>query len=93
MVSASVYEDVEDPAAFRVEAEWADAPALEGHLRSALFGVLLGALELLAEPPHLTVTTTAIGYETDALGMIRRLREGSRAATASGAHANSEGGE
>ncbi len=91
-LQSNVYEDVEDEAAFRVEAEWADAAALEGHLRSDLCGVLLGALELLAEPPRLTVTTTAIGYETEPLEMIRRLREGWRPAAGSAEPADDKSG-
>lgn len=76
--SVNLYEDVEDPVAFRVESQWADRRTLERHLRSDVFGVLLGALELLAEPALLTVSTTAAGYETDPLAAIRKLREGAR---------------
>jgi quinol monooxygenase YgiN len=75
-LAASVYEDVEDPAAFRVESEWADVPALEQHLRSHSFGALLGAFELLAQPPRLVVSATLEPYAGDPAGAIRTLREG-----------------
>jgi quinol monooxygenase YgiN len=71
-----VYEDVEDPAAFRVESEWSDVPALEQHLRSHSFGALLGAFELLAEPPRLVVNAALEPYGGDPAGAIRKLREG-----------------
>jgi quinol monooxygenase YgiN len=75
-LGANVYEDVEDPAAFRVESEWADVPALEQHLRSQSFGALLGAFELLAQPPRLVVSATLEPYGGDPTGAIRTLREG-----------------
>ncbi len=75
MLASNVYEDVEASGTFRVEAEWTDATALEDHLRSDDFGVLLGALDLLAMPIRLTVTSTAREYGTEPLTSIRRLRE------------------
>jgi quinol monooxygenase YgiN len=80
-LAANLYEDVEDPPAFLVEAAWKDAAALEGHLRSDAFGVLLGALELLAEPARVTVLATVEAYAPDPLTAIRRLREGRRVPT------------
>ena len=56
-----------------------DPSALEAHLRSDAFGVLLGALELLAQPVRLTVARAADEYGKDALPAIRRLRESGRA--------------
>jgi quinol monooxygenase YgiN len=75
MLASSVYEDVEGSGTFRVEAEWTNATSLEDHFRSDDFGVLLGALELLAMPIRLTVTSTAEEYGTEPLPPIRRLRE------------------
>lgn len=92
VVTASIYEDLENPGALRAEAEWEDAPAMENHLRSGTFGVLLGALELLACAPQLSVTTSAIGYESDPMGTIRKVRGSWRAATHSTAHADDKGG-
>lgn len=81
VLSSNVYEDVEDPAAFRLETEWADGSVFEEHLRSGSFGALLGAFELLAQPARLKVTTTADAYGNDPLAVIRRLRESRRAQT------------
>ncbi len=76
LVGASVYEDVENPAAFHVETEWTNASALEDHLRSGSFGALLGGFELLAQPARLVVTTMTEPYGADPLTAIRKLREG-----------------
>jgi quinol monooxygenase YgiN len=78
MLASNVYEDAEVGGAFRVEAEWTNATALEEHLRSDDFGVLLGALELLAMPIRLTVTSATGEYGTEPLPPIRRLRENLR---------------
>jgi quinol monooxygenase YgiN len=76
---SNVYEDAEASAVFGLVAEWESTSALEAHLRSDAFGVLLGALELLARPARLTVARAADEYGTDALPAIRRLRESGRA--------------
>lgn len=85
VVTSNVYEDVEDPAAFRLETEWADVTAFEEHLRSGSFGALLGAFELLAQPARLKVTTTSDAYGSEPLAAIRRLRESRRLRTEPGA--------
>ena len=80
---SNVYEDAEAPAVFGLVGEWESPSALEAHLRSDAFGVLLGALELLAQPVRLTVAREADEYGKDALPAIRRLREGGRAGASS----------
>jgi quinol monooxygenase YgiN len=82
-LASNVYEDAEAPAAFGLVGEWDSPPALEAHLRSDAFGVLLGALELLAQPARLTVARAADEYGKDALPAIRRLRESGRAGSES----------
>ena len=86
VVASNVYEDVEDPSAFRLETEWAEGAAFEEHLRSGSFGALLGAFELLAQPARLQVTATAEAYGSDPLAAIRRLREGRRPQTEPGSN-------
>jgi len=76
---SNVYEDAEASAVFGLVAEWESPSALEAHLRSDAFGVVLGALELLAKPARLTVARAADEYGKDALPAIRRLRESGRA--------------
>ena len=56
LVAAHVYEDLEVPAAFGMVTEWRKAAALDAHLRSDAFGILLGALKVLAGPHRMTVT-------------------------------------
>jgi quinol monooxygenase YgiN len=78
-LGSNVYEDAEAPAVFGLVGEWESTSAFEAHLRADAFGVLLGALELLARPARLTVARTADEYGKDALPAIRRLRESGRA--------------
>lgn len=74
--AAHVYEDVETPAAFGLAGEWEGQAALDAHIRSSPFGVLLGALELLTKSARLTMTRATGEDGTDALPTMRRLREG-----------------
>jgi quinol monooxygenase YgiN len=78
-LAANVYEDVEAPTVFGLVAEWESRSTLEEHFRADAFGVLLGAMELLAQPARLTVARAADEYGKDALPAIRRLRESGRA--------------
>jgi quinol monooxygenase YgiN len=80
---SNVYEDAEAPAVFGLVGEWESAAALEAHLRSDAFGVLLGALELLARPARVTVAREADEYGKDALPAIRQLRESGPAGASS----------
>lgn len=73
--AANVYEDVEAPATFGLSLESEGGAALEAYVRSGSFGVLLGALELLAQSARITVTHASGDEGTDALPGIRRLRE------------------
>jgi hypothetical protein len=73
--SANVYEDAEAPATFGLSVECEGETALEAHVRSDSFGVLLGALQLLAQSSRLTVTRATGADGGDALPTIRRLRE------------------
>lgn len=50
-----LYEDLEAPGVFGLIAKWNDESALEAHLRSESFGVLQGALEVLARPAQFEV--------------------------------------
>ena len=48
--SCRLYEDLEQPGVYGLIAVWETERALEAHLRSEPFGVLQGALEVLAHP-------------------------------------------
>ncbi len=73
-VAASVAEDVMAAGTFELLAAWQSTAGLEAHCRSEPFGVLLGSLELLAEPVRLTVNAPNAEYGDDALAALRRLR-------------------
>ena len=73
LVSAHVYEDLEAPAVFSLVSEWTCAAALDAHLRSDTFGILLGALKVLAGPHHMTVTRPDDDQLNGAIGAINRL--------------------
>jgi quinol monooxygenase YgiN len=73
-----VYEDAEAPATFGLIGEWESMTALENHLRSDAFGVLLGAIELLARPTGLTVAGVSERHREAVLPAFRRMRERAR---------------
>jgi quinol monooxygenase YgiN len=73
---AHVYEDIEAPSAFCLVAEWDSQTAMEAHLRGPEFGAVLGAFELLARPPQLSITQVGDVNGNDAVRTIRRLRSG-----------------
>jgi quinol monooxygenase YgiN len=77
--TANVYEDIETPATFGLTGAWDSDDALDAHFRSGQFGILLGALDVLAQSTRLTVTRAKDEEGTDALPAIRRLREGAAA--------------
>jgi hypothetical protein len=74
MSHAYVYEDVDTPGVFGLEAQVADSAALDAHLQSPAFGALLGAINVLAETASVSVSQPAREFGLDALGGIRRLR-------------------
>lgn len=75
---AHIYEDIEAPAAFCLTAEWTSRQAMEAHLRGPEFGAVLGALELLARPPQLSIIQVGDADGSDALRTIRSLRSGAQ---------------
>ena len=77
---AQVYEDIEAPAAFCLTAEWTSRQAMEAHLRGPEFGAVLGAFELLARPPQLSIIQVGDANGSDALRTIRSLRSGAQGA-------------
>ncbi len=78
VLASRVYEDLETAAAFCLVAEWENREAMERHIRDPGFGVVLGALEVLAASPLVTITALDDPGGTDALRVIRRLRGSTR---------------
>ena len=75
MLRSHVYEDVESPGAFYLISHWSSREALERHLGGPEFGIMLGALELLARPPLVVVTELADESEQEGFLRVRRLRD------------------
>jgi quinol monooxygenase YgiN len=47
------YKDVEDENAFLLQQEWKTEQDLSNHILSDTFGILLGGMNLLSEPPEI----------------------------------------
>lgn len=77
-VRAHVSENLEAPAMFELDAEWASLEALEDHARSEACGILLGAVEVLARPVAATFSRTTDELGADGLAALHRLRETAR---------------
>jgi len=58
-LSHHVFRDIEDENAFSRIDEWETREDLDQHIRSAKFGVLLGAKSLLCEPPNIQIHTVS----------------------------------
>jgi quinol monooxygenase YgiN len=74
LLRASVSEDVELEAAFELLAEWETKEALETHLLSDSFGVVVGAAEVLSLSLRATVARTVDEYGTDVIKKRREAR-------------------
>lgn len=72
-VGAHLAEDIEEPGVYFLASEWRDRHALEVHLASPDFGVLLGALQVLGQRSQIEVMGCTEGAE-GAAALIRRLR-------------------
>ncbi len=78
-LGAHVYEDLEAPAAFCLVSQWDNRSAFEAHVCGPQFGVVLGALEVLAGRPQVSISELVDRSESDAFLTIRRLRDHKRA--------------
>jgi quinol monooxygenase YgiN len=54
----SFYQDTEDENRFILREEWVNQEALDGHLQSHTYGVLLGAINLLCKTTEINYSTT-----------------------------------
>ncbi len=70
-LAAHVYEDLEAGKFVCLESRWRTRPALGAHVQSRNFGILLGAVELLAKSSEIAVAE--LGEEPSRT--IRRLRD------------------
>ena len=74
VAQARVYEDVIVPGVFALEADTLNDAALDVHVHSDAFAVLLGALNVLAEHVHLSVAHLAKDFGPGAFAAIRHVR-------------------
>jgi quinol monooxygenase YgiN len=89
-LQVNVYEDVEAAASFCLVAKWRDRAGMEAHVRGASFGVMHGALELLARPPRASISRVGSDQAESAGAwlMIRALRDSAKGAEQHGAAAD-----
>jgi quinol monooxygenase YgiN len=70
-VSSRFYLDVENDDAFCLLEAWATQEEMDKHLRSSNCGVLLGAMQLLSEPPEITFHTVSATAGIEAVQVAR----------------------
>jgi quinol monooxygenase YgiN len=71
-LSYSLFCDVEDRNRFSLMEEWATREDLDHHIRSHRFGVLLGAMTLLCEPPKIQIHTISKSEGMEAVHAVRK---------------------
>jgi hypothetical protein len=70
---ARVYEDVMLPGVFALEADMLTGAAVDVHVHSEAFAVLIGALNVLAEHVHLSVSQLTKDFGPGAFAAIRHV--------------------
>jgi quinol monooxygenase YgiN len=70
-ISCNCYVDVESENTFFFKAEWRTGADLDTHLRSAHFGVLIGAMRLLSQDPEIRFNTIASTVGAEAINAAR----------------------
>lgn len=73
-LSHTVFCDIEDKGIFSLLEEWETREALDYHLKSHRFGVLLGSKTLLCEPLKIQIFTVADTEGIEAVNFIRKKR-------------------
>ncbi len=71
-LSYAVFCDIQNENFFSLLEEWETREQLEQHIRSSLFGVLLGTKSLLSEPPEIRIYTVA---RSEGMEAVRAARE------------------
>jgi len=71
-VSSRFYLDVENDGAFCLLEAWATQVDMDNHLRSSNCGVLMGAIQLLSEPPEITFHTVSATAGMEAIQAARK---------------------
>ena len=74
-MSCYFYQDVENENIFSVIEEWQTQEELDSHLKSDMFGALIGTKSLLVESPEINIK--AVSY-TAGMEAVKKIREESR---------------
>lgn len=70
--AAHVCEDLESASSFSAVSEWESADDMAAHVRSARFGVLIGALEVLGPPATFSIARQDEGNAAEVVRSMRR---------------------
>lgn len=71
-LSCNFYQDMEDDNKFRLVGKWAKQEDMKNHLRSDIFSILLGAMNLLQEDPDVRFYVgSCTGKGMEAVNMVR----------------------
>jgi len=73
-LSHRVFRDIENENVFSLIDEWESREALDQHIRSAKFGVLLGIKSLLCEPPNIQIHTVSNSEGITAVNAARNKK-------------------
>jgi quinol monooxygenase YgiN len=73
-LSYDLFSNIEDENFLNLIEEWQTRKKLEQHLRSEMFGVLLGTKSLLCEPPEIQIYTVSKSEGMEAIDAVRDKR-------------------
>ena len=74
-ITHNFYQDVQDENSFNLIEEWQTQDDLDNHLQSDNFGILLGAMNLLSEPPEIKLNAISYTAGMEAIDAIRKKRD------------------
>lgn len=74
-MNCSFYQDVDNENIFRIIEEWKTQEELDSHLKSDMFGALIGMKSLLIETPNINIKV--VSY-TAGMEAVKKVREESR---------------
>jgi quinol monooxygenase YgiN len=75
--SCYFYQDVENENIFSVIEEWKTQEELDSHMKSDMFGALIGAKSLLVEPPEINIKAFSYKAGMEAVNKVREESRGS----------------
>ena len=73
-ISHCVFSDIEDKCRFSLLQEWETRKALDHHIASHRFGVLLGTKALLCQPLGIQILTVSHSEGMDAIRAVRKKK-------------------